>query len=280
MNTSPPGAQKYLEELPSIGDGIWKNDNFWKREGIDVSSTKDKKRGGIPFGQPVDTLTEDQESMMRKVFNTISCQNFPHVKKEQIDDADVAKFCVNRMTKSGKDENENLDKLPSMEMCTEAIDEAILIVHEPDNQCTFEAFKGAICAKRTTANPYGSLLAKILEQVLSVDDEFTATEDEVGEMSIGQQLFEYHKFMGNVQQSCRDEEGKEAAFANKITLTRNVAEAYLNNIVEEAQQLVRRRDHYQQRLRDLDPSLRQRSQHRAVDDIFDSELIPGARWVG
>ena len=58
-----------------------------------------------------------------------------------------------------------------------------------------------------------------------------------------------------------------------------VAESYLNNIVREVEMLIERHKQYQERLHTLDPTLRSRVQHRAVDDVFDNEMLPGERWV-
>jgi hypothetical protein len=101
--------------------------------------------------------------------------------------------------------------------------------------------------------------------------------EETGEMSTGQKLYEYHKFMGNVLGVCRD--GDADGKNGKVSMTKVVAESYLNNIVREVDMLIKRHKQYTERLHSLDPSLRARNQGQAVDDIFDAEMLPGERWT-
>merc|ERR1719183_594671 len=110
------------------------------------------------------------------MFDTISQQNFPYTVKTEIDAVDLAKFCVNRLTNA-----EDASKAPTIEACEQAVQEASLLVH--DNECSFDAFKAAICAQRTSENPYGSELAKIIEEVMGSATALKKTDEEAGEMS-------------------------------------------------------------------------------------------------
>ena len=72
----------------------------------------------------------------------------------------------------------------------------------------------------------------------------------------------------------QDESGNQ-----KVSLKKVVAESYLENVTKEVEMLINRHKQYKTRLANLDPTLRARCQSRAIDDIFDAEMLPGDRWT-
>jgi len=270
-NCSPPGAMVNLLKLPKIGKGVYK-DNFWEAVGAKEETVK---QGGIPFGVRMELVTKEQDRLVHDIFDQICAQDVTDVNKKHIEDNDLAKWVVNRAAG-----NADLAKqIPSMQECTDAVSQAIGLAPDMEGtDCKFEAFKAAICASRSPNNPTGSELARIVELAMQGKSKVEDSPDEVGEMSIGQKLYEYHKFLGNVLKSCRDGESDEKG-NDKVTLTKVVAESYCNNVVKEVEALLKRHKAYKARLHGLDPSLRSRCQHRAIDDVFDGEMLPGTRWV-
>jgi hypothetical protein len=184
---------------------------------------------------------------------------------------DLAKFVANRM-------EEDKDSIPSMQNCTDAIDEAITLKNSDDGLCIFDNFVAGICAPRTKENPHGSEMARIIELAMKGKDLDGEGMESVGEMTTAQKLYEYHKFMGNVLSVCRDGEQDESG-NQKVSLKKVVAESYLSNVTKEVEMLIKRHTQYKDRLMKLDPTLRARCQSRAVDDIFDNEMLPGDRWT-
>jgi len=280
MNASPPGAMQYMLKMPEIGGGIYKK-NFWEVMG---ANTDDTKRGGIPFGVRQELVTEEQDILLHNLFDLIKAQDVVNLKKEYIEDQDLARFVGNRMPDTGNSTNTDPAKQPpTMQNCSDAVEEAI-ILHEGDGDgstCGFEDFKAAICAQRSQDNPNGSEMARIIELAMQGQKSDEVFESAAGEMSVGQKLYEYHKFMNKVLGACRDGDDEvDGKGADKVSLTKVVAESYTNNIVREVEMLIQRHNQYQERLRTLQPSLRARTQHQAIDDIFDSEMLPGERWVG
>jgi len=272
MNCSPPGAMVHLLRLPKIGKGVYK-DNFW--EAVGAKEVSDKQ-GGIPFGVREELVTKEQDRLLLNIFEQITSQDVTDVNKEHIEDADLAKWVVNRAAGN----KELAQKIPSMQECEEAVEGAVGLCDPAKLEgdlCKFEAFKAAICAPRNPNNPHGSEMARIIELAMQGKSASEQTTEEVGEMSIGQKLYEYHKFMGNVLKSCRDGESDDKG-NDKVTLTKVVAESYCLNVVKEVEALLKRHKQYQERLRSLEPSLRARNQHRAIDDVFDNEMLPGERW--
>jgi len=268
MTTSPPGNLRFLEQPPKMMGDIYK-ENFWASMGTDTS---DKKKGGIPFGVRKEMVTKEQDQLLRDIFDLIKAQDVVDLKKEIIEETDLAKFVANRMI-----DHEPSSDIPTMEECTTAIDGAIVLGSEPENSCTFEAFKEAICAPRSPSNPSGSEMARIIELAMAGKAAEDLASANSGEMSLGQKLFEYHKFMNGCLAACREGDVSGTG-TDKVTLTKVVAESYTDNIVREVELLIKRHKQYQDRLNSLEPSLRARNQLYAVDDVFDNEMLPGTRW--
>merc|ERR1711977_690435 len=125
MNTSPPNALKWTKPKEEKKDkGIYE-------DAEDVT------------GVMVELLTDHQKGLLEDMFMTISRQNFPFKEKETFDGLDLAKFCVHHVGDDG-----DMDKVPSMEECEEAVDEACVLVHKSEHDCDLEAFTAAICAPR------------------------------------------------------------------------------------------------------------------------------------
>lgn len=215
-------------------------------------------------------ITPAQNVLLRSLFDSIKNQDQANADKEFIEDMDLAKFVANRM-------EDDKDNIPSMQNCTDAIDEAITL-RSDNGQCLFDSFVAAICAPRSKENPNGSEMARIIELAMKGKDLDGEGMESVGEMTTAQKLYEYHKFMGNVLSVCRDGEQDESG-NQKVSLKKVVAESYLENVTKEVEMLINRHKQYKTRLANLDPTLRARCQSRAVDDIFDAEMLPGDRWT-
>jgi len=199
---------------PVIDSGIYKK-NIWDAMGVDTGSSK---KGGIPFGVRKELVSKEQNQILLSIFDLIKSQDVVNLDKEYIEDADLAKFVANRMTDPVR-----AKLCPTFVQCTEAIEGAVIFDREAssdDDQCSFECFKSAICAPRDSTNPDGSEMARIIELAMAGQDSAEATAEETGEMSIGQKLFEYHKFMGNVLSLSRDGKIGNTAADDKVSLTK------------------------------------------------------------
>jgi hypothetical protein len=274
MNTAPPGGEKWLQKPPPprVGPkGPSQNaGDFFQGMGVDVR--KPGKQGGIPFNRDPALISAEQETLLKSLFEVIAGQDVTEKDKQHIEDTDLASFVDKRMADVA-----DQSKMPQMSEMSEAIAEAINMGHDEKNQCTYEAFKIAVCAKIQPGQEDGSKLAKILRVALAGKDDVADDAVLQGQMTIGQKLYEYHKFMQNVTQTCREGSSSDE-LGGKISLKKTVAESYLNNVVHEVEALIKRHEAYKARMRKMEPSLRQRTQHEAVDDVFDAEMLPGERW--
>ena len=203
--------------------------------------------------------------------------------KTSIEAADFAKFIDKRMTNGQHADAAKVASMPTLEECTAAIEESLRLAKDSKKApegcttSTYICFKTAICAKFPQGQNHGSEMCRLLKIALSGSDSFTPTASEQGEMTVGQKLYLYHSFMGNAQSTCR--EGKPSGQVGKVSLTKMVAQSYCDSVFHEVEALLKRQQAYKQRMRELNPSLRQRTQHQAIDDVFDSENLPGARWA-
>jgi len=276
MNTSPPGGQRFLTEIPTekSDDGNY-HTNFFNN-----MNSSGQKVGGIPFGKPPELASNEQNDMMHNLFETIAAQDVAYQppkggakEKPFIEASDVAKFIDSCMTSPS-----DTSLVPTIEECQQAIDEAIENSPEHAEQCDFDTFKAAICKSVFPGKTYGSEMARIIQLAMSGKKEYQMDDEMKGEMTVAQKLFEYHKFMGNVLTTCRDGSISDEV-SNKISLKKVVAESYLDNIVTEIESLLKRHEAYKTRMRTLEPSLRSCVQWGAVDDVFDMEMLPGERWM-
>jgi len=275
MNTAPPGGEKWLQHKPrpppARDTGPTKNAvDFFNDLDVVVNPDNSVKQGGIPFNRDPALITDEQENLLKSLFEVIAGQDVTEKDKQHIEDTDLASFVEKRMA-------DDSIEVPDMSEISEAIAEAINMGHDEKNQCTYEAFKIAVCAKIEPGKTDGSTLAKILRVALAGKEDVSGDEALQGQMTIGQKLYEYHKFMQNVTQTCREGSSSDTV-GGKISLNKTVAESYLDNVVHEVQALIKRHEAYKARMRQMEPSLRQRTQHEAVDDVFDAEMLPGERW--
>jgi len=270
MNTSPPGGERHKLKLPEIKKAVM----YDPKDIFGTEAPAPQHQGGIPFDRDLNAVTPEQDRLLQNIFETIAAQDVTTKDKKFIEGLDLAKFIDNRMRDADQSE------VPTREECEKAIEEACMLVNEPGNNCSFEAFKVAICKKvDRQENPHGSEMARIIKLAMgskAEEETFKQSDSEIQEMTVGQKLYEYHKFMGNTKSACAD--GSTDGAEMKISLTRTVAESYLDNIVREVEALQKRHQAYQQRIIDMQPTLRARNQWNAVDDVFDHEMLPGERW--
>lgn len=264
MKTSPYGAEKF------------KDQNM-----VFVKGGRQSIKRGLPFGLNYDLLGQSDRDLLSSLFDTISRQSPPFISKKMINDTDLSKWCLNRMSK----DKELVKLMPSMQDCTDAIEEAMLDAHlemgceDDEDRCAIdlEAFGRAICKP----GPPGSLLSAIIKNAFKQvkDDDVDAGAFE-GEMSTFEKLHEYHSAMRSMLSICREAGGEvDDSSQQEISMTKLVAETYLQNILSEAQMLINRREEYIARQRGLEPSLRERTHKSAVDEVFNYESLPGDDWV-
>jgi len=283
------GTMAGMEDFDPDED-IEDNVDIWKH-----LKEQDQTTGGLnsAISKPADRLEDSENAVLLELFNNImNCTSVDEktgngskkmpdpanpnklIDADYFDEADLMKWCSNRFnTVRDQKQKEALEEIVNIE----TIDEACTgcMKHDTDNEgrLTFDVFRRGMC-------DYTSTMRKVVLAMLNTFpdmERWQYLEAVSGELSKTDYIVMYHKHLTDVVKACRKQLKEEGEHSSFIDNREKVCKAYLSGIEKEVEGLLKKFDEYHQRLRSLQPSLRESNQG-GIDDVFDGNFLPGERW--
>jgi hypothetical protein len=269
MQSATPGMERlddYDDDYDDEEPSIWKAINQRKTANGGLESA---------LAKPADKLEAAEESLLLELFCSIGGFDKERKDKDFIDDADLMQWAGNRLNSvKDKAKLEQLLDLATPENCTDAVDGAMIHDEDQEGRVTFNVFKKSMC-------DHNSALRKIVLACLDTFpdvERWQYLEAIVGELSKPEFILMYHMHMTDVVKACRNQLHDERTEDDQITNNKKVAQVWLSGVEGEVSNLLKKYEEYQKKLRGFIPSLRERVHTHAIDEVFDSHMLPGKRW--